>query len=146
MFARQCRVAGIALAVVFFVGAVCLLSPSPRACAAEAKESRLKRLLEARVAALKELVKWTNDRYDQGMTTMDEVESARRALLGAQLELCESSKERIALQERAVADAKTFEDYVAAKVRAGVLSAGAALGAKVYRLNAEIDLERATKE
>jgi outer membrane protein TolC len=68
---------------------------------------------------------------------------ARRRLFKAELELCESDKERVAVHEKIVQLEKESEKVVEKRVEAGRVPTYELLAARVNRLEAEIALERA---
>jgi hypothetical protein len=112
-----------------------------------AKDGKLKALQKERLAAVRELAKLATDRYKTGSVSEDEVREAIRMVLAAELEQCDSDKDRVAVLEKVVAEAKKLEDRVAQLHKAGQAPFGATLKAKADRLQAEIALERArTKE
>jgi len=62
----------------------------------------------------------------------------------AELDLCDTSKERVAVLEKMLAEAKDYEKTIFQQVESGGAQASTALKAKVSRLDVEIALERAT--
>jgi hypothetical protein len=77
-----------------------------------------------------------------GMATPDQMFAANQAVSHAELDLCETDDQRLAILTRLVADAKNFETLShAPSVLA--LDRQAPLKAKVVRIEAEIALERA---
>ncbi|MCI0456146.1 MAG: efflux RND transporter periplasmic adaptor subunit [Gemmataceae bacterium] len=109
----------------------------------EAQDSRLKALLKERLATLRALAEQTTKDYQTGRASFDRVHQAMRALLHAELELCDSDKERIAVLERIVAQAKEYEKRADQRYKSGAVSISDALMAVAGRLEAEIALERA---
>jgi multidrug resistance efflux pump len=122
---------------------------SPRLGAQESappvtKGSKVKELLKERLATLRELVKLeTLVYYKAGAGSYDQVHEAARMLLQAELEQCDSDKERVALLEKFVAEVKKQEQLAVQLNKAGRGPTGTALKAKADRLQAEIALERA---
>jgi hypothetical protein len=112
------------------------------AAQAETKDSKLKKLLKERLATLRELAKQTTADYQTGKVSFDRVHQAMRAVLNAELELCESDKERITALESIVAHAKEYEKFAAQRYRNGAAPASDVLMARAGRLEAEIALER----
>jgi outer membrane protein TolC len=66
---------------------------------------------------------------------------ANQAASHAELDLCDTDKERLAVLEKMLAEAKGFEASVAERVKAGESPIRAVLQAKVSRLEIEIALE-----
>lgn len=78
-----------------------------------------------------------------GRVSFDLLEHAQKALLLAELELCDSDKERVAVLEKVVALTKEFEKNAIQRYKDGTVPQADALMAAVNRLEAEIALERA---
>jgi Barrel-sandwich domain of CusB or HlyD membrane-fusion len=106
-------------------------------------DAKLKELLKERLATLRSLVKLVTAEYQSGKVSMDRVHQATTAMLQAQLELCESDKERIAVLEEGAALAKGEEKMAMQRYQTGNASQSDALMATAARLEAEIALERA---
>jgi outer membrane protein TolC len=109
----------------------------------DAKDSKLKGLLRERLATLRDVGDQTTKEYQSGRGSFDRVHQALRMLLDAELELCDTDKERVTILEKVVEHSKEFEKYATERVRAGVASTSDALMAKAGRLEVEITLERA---
>jgi hypothetical protein len=109
----------------------------------KAASKRVQALLKERLATLKELAAVSKRSYVEGRTTVAEIARINRLLLKAELELCESNQERIAVHERAVALAKECERIAGLRVTAGTDGQASVLTARAERLSAEIALERA---
>jgi outer membrane protein TolC len=92
---------------------------------------------------VRELVKAVTADYQAGRVSFDRVQQATRALLDAELEQCESDKERIKVLEKIVALAKESEKSAAQRYKTGAATQSDALMATAARLEAEIALERA---
>jgi outer membrane protein TolC len=107
------------------------------------KDSRLKDLLKERLATLRALVEATTKDYQAGKVSFERVQQAMQALLQAQLELCESDKERITVLEESVTLAKGYEKHAQQRYQTGNASHSDVLLATAARLEAEIGLERA---
>src|SRR5262249_2782675 len=75
--------------------------------------------------------------------SLAETMAADRAALGAELELCGTAAERVAVLERAVVSERKLEELVATRVREGRVPSVQALQAKAGRLEVEIALEKA---
>jgi hypothetical protein len=109
----------------------------------DAKGSRLKQLLKERLTTLRKLVDQTTRDYQAGRVSFDRVHQAMAAMLRAELELCDSDKERIAVLEKIVDQAKAHEKNAVQRYKAGNAPASDVLMATADRLEAEIALERA---
>jgi multidrug efflux pump subunit AcrA (membrane-fusion protein) len=117
---------------------------SPYRLALQGKtDGKLKELLKQRLAAVRALVKGATADHEAGKVSFERVHQARRALLHARLELCETDKERIALLEEAAALGKQHEEHAAQRYKAGAAPQSDVLMAAAARLQAEIALERA---
>jgi hypothetical protein len=106
-------------------------------------DAKLKELLQERLATLRKLVKQTQADYLAGKVSFDRLHQATRALLDAELEQCESDKERIPVLEKIVALAKDSEKSAVQRYETGNATQSDALMATASRLEAEIALERA---
>ena len=145
MFHSKVRCLGIALSVFVLVigGATALWSSLPHAYAADAKDSKLKALLKEKLGVLQAVALQTTNAYQTGVAPFAQVLEANQAVTKAELELCDTEKERLAVLEKMLADAKQYEKHVAEQVQSGQAPAASALKARVNRLDAEIALERA---
>jgi|GEM_PF-5243584 len=108
-----------------------------------AEDSKLRTLFKERLAAVKGIEAETEKLFQAGRATPEELFRARQAVLRAELDLSESDKERIALHAKIVGFAKQLEDQMNRRFQAGHALGSDLLRAKVSRLEAEIDLERA---
>jgi RNA polymerase sigma factor (sigma-70 family) len=110
---------------------------------APGKNAKVEQLLKERLAALRDIATETDQRFKaSGQASPDAVIHARLAVLKAELELAQSAKERVAIYEKNVALAKELEGIAEALFKAGRVPSSDRLKAKVYRLEAEIELER----
>jgi len=107
------------------------------------RSSRVRDLQEQRLDTLRNLVKITTEHYKNGQASSDELWSATRAKDEAELDLCTSSAERIAILERIVAEARMLEEQDAKLVANKLLSRTLLLKATADRLQHEIRLEYA---
>jgi hypothetical protein len=114
----------------------------PCASAAAPQDSRLKDLLKERLALAKEFAVQTETGYKTGSVPMTQLLLAKEAVFKAELDLCESDKERLAVLEKMVALTKEHEEVVAKMIQSGGLPNRALVEAKLKRLEAEIALER----
>jgi outer membrane protein TolC len=125
-----------------FLGFFGLCSASAVQVTAGEKDSKVKALLKEKLSALQELASQTRKGYQSGRITLTLALEVQKALLHAELELCQTPKERIAVVEKMVAAAKEYENLVAAKLKLGLASVTEALQARINRLETEIALER----
>jgi len=109
----------------------------------EVKNAKLKDLLNERLATAKEFAKQVKMRFDNLQGTIDQLVEANRMLADAELDLCDSDKDKIAVLERFVATTKETEKRAAQLVRSGQALTSTELKARMERLQAEIALERA---
>jgi hypothetical protein len=109
----------------------------------EVKADTLKQLRVERLTVLREIVKQTTEAFKAGATDYEQVNAATQALLQAELEQCGSDKERIAVLEKILAQAKAAEQIADQRSKTGTSQPWAALKARADRLQAEIDLEMA---
>src|SRR5262249_10106033 len=103
--------------------------------------SKQDELRKERLAVVRDIARLAAEAYKTGGGSYDSVREATRMVFAAELELCTTDKERIAVIEKAVAEAKKWEDIVAQVVKAGQVPATAGLKAKADRLQVEIALE-----
>lgn len=108
-----------------------------------AEDAKIQALLEERLATLKQLAAVTEKAYRSGNATFAEVAQANALLLKAELELCKTDKERLAVHEKAVGLAKDSENVAAQLFQTGRATQASVLAAKANRLEAEIALQRA---
>jgi hypothetical protein len=126
------------------VAAVCLGLSCAGARAAEPKDTRLKELLKERLAALKLVAAAaTAQRKIDPAFNLNQLIEANQAVHQAELELCETDKDRIAVLEKALLEAKEMEKAVERLVEAGQAAVWEPQKAKAARLAVEIALERA---
>ncbi|MBI2806274.1 MAG: hypothetical protein HYX68_14945 [Planctomycetes bacterium] len=118
-------------------------SDSSLARAQEPKDGKIKELLKERLEVLKDVVKATKAAYLGGKVSFVELAQANARLNAAELELCTTDKERLAVLEAAVAIAKEYETAAVRQFKAGQATHASALYATANRLEAEIALERA---
>lgn len=106
------------------------------------KGDRLSNLTKDWLATLREISRQATTRFQNRTGEFEPVRQAARALLDAELDLCGADKERIAILEKFIAEAKRNEKQAENLVKTGQAPASIALAAKADRLKAEIDLER----
>src|SRR5690348_5908727 len=115
----------VGLVVLLLGGAIyCRLGDRP-ARAEGAKDSKVRRLLKERLAVLEKIAAGTEERFNGpfgGRISVKDLYEAKRAVLQAKLELCDSDKERIAILEKLVVVAREYEDKMSEQVKAGHLT------------------------
>src|SRR4051794_39397113 len=95
---REIHTIGVALAVLTLLAAGVLWSrsgDSARANAEQAKDAKLKELLKERHATLKEMAALLTKGHSQGTVPLERVQEAELAVLRAELDLCDTDKERL---------------------------------------------------
>lgn len=119
---------------------------SVRAAAQVSQSSKVRNLQEQRLATLRDLVTITREHYNNGEVSSDELLSATRQEMEAELDLCASNKERIAVLERVLAGARALEEQAGKLAANKLLSKRSLLKATADRLQQEILLEQARAE
>ena len=107
-----------------------------------AAKPKLKALLDEKVAVTQEAAAQATRAYQSGEATFAEVLEANQAVGNAQLDLCDTNAERVAVLERMLALARDYEKSVVERVKSGTSPASTTLKAKLNRLEIEITLER----
>jgi hypothetical protein len=115
---------------------------SPRAHADGEGVPRLKALLKERLAALREIASAASEAFRSGRAPLVPLIEASQDVYRAELDLCDTDKERAAVLGRWLAEARGYERKAAELVKAGAAPATSALKTKVIRLEVEIALER----
>jgi RNA polymerase sigma factor (sigma-70 family) len=100
-------------------------------------------LLKERLAAVRELADRVKELHRRGAASVGAVQQAELRVFKAELEVCDTDKERVGVHDKIVAVFKDIEDHVTQLHKRGAASEGEVLEAKVNRLEAEIGLERA---
>ena len=108
-----------------------------------AKDARIKKLAQEQVESLRKLIALEKELRDRGIVGASSDGLNLRALMTAELALCENDKERIAVIEKVLALAKEHEKYVTVRVTGGIAREQSVLLAKATRLEFEIELEKA---
>ncbi len=141
MFTRQtCILVLLALVISAGVGHLCV--DSRQAQAQQPKDSKLREMLKERHAALKEIAQHLAKGFLNGVVSVESLHEAEHAVLHAELDLCDTVKERTAVSEKIVVLCKKQEESAAEAVKSGAAPVNVFLRAKVNRLEAEIALER----
>ena len=117
-----------------------------QAGAQTAKESKIRALLKERLTILRERASALREQYKSGVAALEPVQEADLRVYRAELDLCESDKERVAVHEKIVAVLREIEQRVAALHKGAAVSAADVTDAKLNRLEAEIALERAKEK
>lgn len=145
MLTRKTKIAGLGFALVLFlvVGAISLRPTTTlHVAAAEPKDSNLKGLLKERYVVLQHIASQITEEYHAGKASYAQVHAANQAMHKAELDQCSTDKERAAVLEKMLAEAKDNEKQAESAYKAGQAPVRAALQAKVDRLEVEIVLER----
>jgi RNA polymerase sigma factor (sigma-70 family) len=107
-----------------------------------AKESRVRALLNERLKILRARADRLRELHAQHAASADLVRQADLRVLRAELELCETDRERIAVHEKIVGIYKAIEDDARKLQQRAVVSSEVIQDATLNRLEAEIALER----
>lgn len=145
MQTRKTKIVGLVFALLLFVVLVTNgLRPhrSLRATAADSNDSQLQQLLKERHAVLRHIASQIADEYRAGKVSFAEVHRANQAIHKAEFDQCDTDKERAAVLEKMLAEAKENEKQAEATYQAGQAPARSVLAAKVDRLEVEIALAR----
>ena len=142
MRSRTVRFIGTAILVMAILSTGSPFGGLTSLAAAGQKNGKVKELQKERLATLKTLSDLTVKDYKSGRVSFDRVHQAMRAVLDAELEMCESDKERVTILEEAVKLAKEYETIAEAQYKTGKVTQSDVLMAKVNRLDTEIALER----
>jgi hypothetical protein len=144
---RPAALTATTLLLMIALGCWFLSSPALKAQALGqpgAQAPDLNELLKERLTTVREIAKLAAEAYKAGLGSYDEVGEAARLVLQAELEQCASDKERVAVLQKFVAQAKQLEDHAGQLSKTGQAPTRTALKAKADRLQAEIALRRAT--
>ena len=143
MLSRRVRFVALGLVALGFAGGIATWrGTSPRAVAAQGGDTKVKTLLKERHATLEMAAKVTNEIFKNGRASFGQVVEANRAMFNAELDLCETDKERVAVLEKMLAEARAYEKTVEVGREVAEVSYADALKAKADRLEVEITLER----
>lgn len=145
MFSPRTRLVGIVVALLLAVAGSAYYSILDPAWAdgTGPQNSKLKELLKERHAILKGIAVQAAVNYQSGQASAESVHQANLEVLKAELDLCDSDKERISVLEKIVVLAKKRDEQAAQLAKSNAVSASFLLRAKLDRLEAEIALERA---
>ena len=106
-------------------------------------DAKLKALLKEKLAIAQEVAALVSKAHQNGDTSVEAVVEANQVVGKAQLELCETNAERVAVLDRMLAQAKDFEKRAAELVKAAAGPKTTLLKATLTRLDCEVALERA---
>ena len=116
------------------------LRHTPPALAVEAKDSRVKTLLREKLSIAQKVAAQKTELYRAEAGSRVEVYEANQAVLNAELELCETTPERIAMLTKMLAEAVAYEKMITGHPS---IPSTTVLMFKISRLDIEIALERA---
>jgi hypothetical protein len=107
------------------------------------KDARLKELLKERLATLKEVASQSKAALQiDPNASPAEVSAANRAVYQAELDLCDTDQERVAVLEKWLTAAKEWEKVVERMGKDKTIAPREVLKAKAERLEVEIALRR----
>ena len=135
-----------AIVLLIIAGNVGKWTAASRAQAAGENDSKLKVLLKEKLAIAQEAATLTTTAYQSGGTSFSEVVEANQVVGKAQLDLCDTNAERVAVLERMLAQARDFEKIVTERVKTAAVPTTTLLKAKLSRLDVEVALERAKEK
>jgi hypothetical protein len=105
--------------------------------------NKVRELQKERLALLRQMAKVAAVGHERGNVSQGEVLKANLRVHRAELDLCETDKERVAAHEKIVDVLKKVAECVAQMRKVAAASETAVAEAKLDRLEAEIELERA---
>ena len=108
-----------------------------------AQGGKVRELQEQRVETLRDLLKMTAEHYKTGLANFEELAAATRAKNMAELDLCSSNTQRVAVLEKIVANARALEAQQAKLAANKLVPETTLLKARADRLQQEILLEQA---
>jgi hypothetical protein len=108
-----------------------------------APNQKVQALLKERLPILKEVQNRADKRYQTGQGSKGELLQTTLRVLKAQLDLCATDMERIAVHENMVAVLMAIEQQAEELAKRRAADVGTLLEARLNRLEAEIALERA---
>jgi RNA polymerase sigma factor (sigma-70 family) len=104
--------------------------------------SKLQALLKERLEAVRKIADRVQQLNKVNAASLEEVRQANRRVYQAELDLCETAKDRVAVLEKIAKVYREEEEYLSQLGKQGAASQGVVLEATVSRLEAEIALER----
>ena len=145
MLSRKAKIVGLVIALVMlFAGGTIGVWPTASLplAAADSKVSNLKGLFEERRAILQAIASQIAEDYRAGHASFAQVHEASQAVHKAELDQCDSDKERSDVLKKMLELAKANELHADTAYKAAKTPISTALKAKVDRLEVEITLER----
>jgi hypothetical protein len=127
------------------LAAVCLAAPAIRPGYADDKtesRDRIKSLLQARLATLKDIHDTLVRAQARGAASVDDVQQAKTAVLQAQLDLADTKDQRLKILEEMATEAREREQTTGKSVQTGSRPAIDGLRATLARVDAELALEK----
>jgi ribosomal protein L13E len=122
-------------------------SPTGKQRGAQTTSSpKVRALLKERLTVLRDMVAILDEQHKAGRGSPGEIQKATLRVYKAELDLCVTDKERVAVHEKIVGALQELEKLVAALHERAAVSQTAVCEAKVNRLEAEIALERAREK
>jgi len=116
---------------------------TPSQAADQKKDPQLKALLQERHAILQNLADVVNAEFRNARASQSQVMEASRVARQAELDLCETDQERVAVLEKMLAEARAYEQSADEERKSARGTYSSALKATADRLDVEIALERA---
>jgi hypothetical protein len=136
------RLQGLVAALLFAGGfAAALWVAVPDSRAADVNAARIDALLADRLATLKQIAEAVKTQQSAGLRTPDQMYAASQAVNAAELDMAQNEQQRIAVLDRMLAEAKSYES-LSHSPAALAIDQNAPLRAKAARLDVEIALER----
>jgi hypothetical protein len=118
-------------------------TPKSNTIPGQIEPNKVRDLQRERLALLRELATAMNKKYEQGTVPYGAVQEVSRQVLKAELDLCGTETERIALLQKTVDALKDREKRVAQIYKQGGASEFVVTETKLDRLDSEITLEKA---
>ena len=134
------------LALLIIAGTLGKWTVASRAHAAGENDSKLKALLKEKLAVAQEALAIVKKAHQNGDTSIEGVVEANQIVGKAELDLCDTNAERVAVLERMLAQTKDFEKSVTELVKAAAAPKTTLLKARLNRLDVEVALERAKEK
>jgi hypothetical protein len=110
---------------------------------AQEQGAKIKQLQKDWLAAVRDMAKQDAVRAKNGQASPEEILASTRMLAEAELDICESDKERVVVLEKILVSARDTEKLAERLAKSGQRRESAVLKAKAERVRFEIALERA---
>jgi hypothetical protein len=104
---------------------------------------KVRDLQKERLATAREVLKMATATFKNQTGSIDQLQAATRLAYDAELDMCDTDKDRVAVLTKFVAAAKENEQIAQGFAKAGQTRVSDSLLAKAERLRVEIELERA---